>query len=88
MNDELRLAILEDLKKYLSRPGLEPGEVTARMVAKEVGVSHKVARNALDNLVNEGKYTVRKVFINGYWNNAYKKASRPETGESCQNISP
>ena len=56
--NELRSKIIEEAKDRRQRPA-EKDEITAAMLAKELGCSGPAARRTLRHMVRDGRATVR-----------------------------
>jgi hypothetical protein len=65
------------IEQTKEKNSLIPGEKTKRQFAEEVGISLRKARTILDNLVEAGEWSVRKVIVDGKETNAYKPIIKP-----------
>jgi hypothetical protein len=69
--ETLQKAIVDDYRQ--NHPAREEDEITAEELAAQIGESAKVAENWLSRQVTIGKYTKRKVFMDGRFHSAYRK---------------
>jgi len=79
MTDAVRQKILEELRQFSERPGLEPDEVTVADYAELFGCNHQLAAQRLKQLVVDGHMTMRRGVHDhrcGKVVNAYRKVDR------------
>lgn len=63
------------IKETQDKITLLPGEKTKKQFAKETGIPVRMARDVLENMVDDEKFTVRKVILDGKVTNVYKPIS-------------
>lgn len=68
---ELLQELVEEDKKYGYK--LKPNEVTARIYADAVGITHKNASYRLEQKAQKGELKVKKEIIDGRETNVYYK---------------
>ena len=69
--------IFDELMAQYEAERLQPGEVTASMLAEARGISPYRARELLARAERDGKMTCRDVYQSGHKVKAYRKADGP-----------
>jgi RecA-family ATPase len=80
LEDDLVLMLLRENDWTLAKTGRTKGRADAE-IAERLDVSTKVAREALDRLMNEGAVTTRKKWVNGNEKIVAKPARDPNQGD-------
>jgi len=65
------------IKQTKEKTTILPGEKTKRQFAEEAGISSRKARTILDNLVEAGEWSFRRIIIDGKETNVYKPIIKP-----------
>ena len=83
--DEISLALLNKLAS-LKAPDIEPGEITASMLAEKTGRNQGNVKVMLDRMVDDGKLSRRFVTYKGKKTAAYREVSQMEITISQKGI--